>query len=149
MTVRPKIVVGVDESDGAKDALRWAAKLAGPLGADIEAVCVWEFQSYYAWASFPPLAEVHDEISERLAKTIDEVFGSDRPAGLRIRVAEGSAAACLVELGRDALMIVVGSRGHGTFAGTLIGAVSARVAEHATVPVLVVHGDVPAELSAS
>lgn len=149
MTTRPKIVVGVDESDGAKDALRWAAKLATALDADIEAVCVWEFQSYYAWASFPPLAEVHDEISERLAKTIDEVFGSERPDGLLIRVVEGPAAACLVEHGRDAMMIVVGSRGHGAFAGTLIGAVSARVAEHATVPVLVVHSDVPTVLPAS
>jgi nucleotide-binding universal stress UspA family protein len=144
---RPKIVVGLDESDGAKDALRWAARLADALDADIEAVCVWEFQSYYGWASFPPLAQVQPDIEEQLTKTIDEVFGPERPDGLRIRVAEGSAAACLIEIGRDALMIVLGSRGHGTFTGTLIGAVSARVAEHATVPVLVVHGSVPAVIA--
>jgi len=41
-------------------------------------------------------------------------------------------------------MLMVGSRGHGGFTGLLLGSVSARCAELATCPVLIVHGDQPA-----
>jgi nucleotide-binding universal stress UspA family protein len=62
---------------------------------------------------------------------VDEVFGTDRPAGLRLRVLEGPAAARLLSASEQALMLVVGSRGRGGFAGLLLGSVSAKVAEHA------------------
>jgi nucleotide-binding universal stress UspA family protein len=49
----------------------------------------------------------------------------------------------LLDESDGAQMLVVGSRGHGGFMGLLLGSVSASVAEHATCPVLVLHGNEP------
>lgn len=138
--VHPRIVVGIDGSDGSRDALRWAARLATALGAELDAVSAWEPTSAYGWSALPPLYSPHSEIEEMLTDMVDEVFGADRPVGLRLRVLEGPAAAQLITASTDALMLVVGSRGRGGFAGLLLGSVSAKVAEHASCPVLVVHG---------
>ena len=141
---KPRIVVGVDGSPESRSALRWAARIAAAIDARIEVVLVWEFVSSYGWGALPPLSQPHTEIEDQLAKIVTDVFGDKAPAGLTRRVLEGSAASCLVSESKDAQLVVVGSRGHGGFAGLLLGSVSAKVAEHAACPVLVVHGDAPA-----
>lgn len=140
-TDKPRIVVGIDGSEASKNALRWAARLAGPLGARIDAVAVWELTSTYGWSALPPLYSPHPEIEKSLNQVVDEVFGADRPADLRVKVLEGAAANVLLRASQGALMLVVGSRGLGGFAGLLLGSVSAKLAEHASCPVLVVHAD--------
>ena len=131
---RPQIVVGVDGSEGSKAALRWAARIAASEGARIEAVGVWEVPSYAAYADLP-----EEDMQKLLTDTVDEVFGSERPVDMRLLTVRGPVHLNLLELSKGALMLVVGSRGHGGFAGLLLGSVSAKVAEHATCPVLIVH----------
>jgi len=140
---KPRIVVGVDGSEQSKSALRWAARIADAIDGRIEAIMVWEFVSSYGWGALPPLPPPHAEIEDQLAKVVTEVFGAETPAGLTRRVLEGSAASRLITESKGAQLVVVGSRGHGGFAGLLLGSVSAKVAEHAACPVLVVHGDAP------
>jgi nucleotide-binding universal stress UspA family protein len=148
-STQSRIVVGVDGSQGSKDALRWAAHLAPTLGATVEAVSVWQFVASFGWSRFGGLPAPHPELEKDLQATVDEVFGPTRPVEITTRVVEGDPAGALLAVARDAAMIVVGSRGHGQFTGLLIGAVSARVAEHATCPVLVVHGGPPEGRSAA
>ncbi len=141
------IVVGVDGSDPSKLALRWAASLSQATAAPIYAVAAWHLPLAYGWApgaSAGPPEQAPDAYAARmLDETISEVFPGGRPAGLRTGVHEGNAARVLLEQAADATMLVVGSRGHGGFAGLLLGSVSSHCAEHASCPVLVVHGERP------
>ncbi len=144
-----RIVVGVDGSEPSKHALQWGAFLARPIGARIEVVAAWElFTGWTAvgagWAAVPPDWDPAADAEKALAETIDEVFDGQRPPGLTTQVRQGNPAKVLLEASQGARMLVVGSRGHGGFSGLLLGSVSAACAEHATCPVLVVHGTTPA-----
>ena len=139
-TSSPRIVVGVDGSEPSKQALKWAAQIARTLGAQLDVVTAWHYPFAFGWGSVPLEWSPGQDMDKLLSQTLDDVFGTDRPADLRSTVREGSAVQLIVQAGEGALMIVVGSRGHGGFAGLLLGSVSAAVAEHATCPVLVVHG---------
>ncbi len=135
-----RIVVGVDGSGPSKSALRWAARFAALTGGTIEAVLAWQPPTSYGGAYPPPEWRPDEDAQATLTNTVDEVFGNERPADLRLIVEEGNAAAVLLDHSNGAELLVTGSRGHGGFAGLLLGSVSSHCAEHATCPVLVVHG---------
>jgi len=136
-----RIVVGVDGSRPSQQALRWGAHLAAIFGAGLDAVTAWDFPAAAGWGPVPPDWDPAQDMRQTLDDTVHAVFGGQPPAGLRLLVREGGAAKVLLDASRGAIMLVVGSRGHGGFAGLLLGSVSANVAEHASCPVLVIHGD--------
>lgn len=57
---------------------------------------------------------------------------------MRPQVKEGNAAKLLIDLSDDADLLMVGARGHGGFAGMLLGSVSQHVAAHTKCTVVVV-----------
>ncbi len=147
-----RIVVGVDGSEPAKLALRWAAQLAPTFAARIDAIAAWHVPvGYGSYGMGGPAVywNPEEDMEKCLTASVDEVFGPDRPVGLELKVLHGNTVEVLVDSSSDALMVVVGSRGHGGFAGLLLGSVSSAVAEHAQCPVLVVHGDSLPELASS
>ncbi len=133
----PRIVAGVDMSDGSKAALRWAARIAAGLGAELDVVVAWQIP--IVLASWDPKVDT----LTALKGVVRDILGDSPAPGLRVLEREGSASHVLIECSKDALMVVVGSRGRGGFTGLTLGSVSAAVAEHASCPVLVVHGDQP------
>lgn len=134
-----RIVVGVDGSESSKEALRWAGRFLAVTGGWIDAVIAWHPPASYGLSYAPADWNPEKDAEKVLSRTVDEVFGADRPVGLRLIVREGNPAKVLLDESRDAELLVVGSRGHGGFAGLLLGSVSAHCAEHSTRPVLVVH----------
>jgi nucleotide-binding universal stress UspA family protein len=146
--VTNRVVVGVDGSEPSKQALRWAQFIAASSNSSLEVVAAWQPYSDYAWmglgfATMPTEWKPAEDTEKLITATIDEVFGEQRPVGLQLSVREGHAAQVLLDASEGAQMLVVGSRGHGGFAGLLLGSVSTACAEHATCPVLVLHGDTP------
>jgi len=134
-----RIVVGVDGSDSSVDALAYAAGLAGLMNTSLEAVTTWEYPSaaMYETADWSPKRDAE----ELLEAALTSAFGAERPAGLTTTIRQGGAARVLIDESEHAEMLVLGSRGHGGFAGLVLGSVSAACTAHGKCPVLVVHGD--------
>jgi nucleotide-binding universal stress UspA family protein len=137
----PGMVIGVDGSESSLAALRYGIALARRLGLRVQATAVWHHPSFLYGGYYPEVDWTpEDDAAKLLSMATDEVFGDDVPEWYSTRTRQGRPAEVLIEESKDADMIVVGSRGHGGFAGLLLGSVSAAVAEHAHCPVLVVHG---------
>jgi nucleotide-binding universal stress UspA family protein len=148
-TQNDRVVVGVDGSESSKHALRWAEFIARTFASTLEVVAAWQPYTGYGWVgagwtAMPTDWNPAQDAEKALTATIDDVFGEHRPTGLQTTVREGSAAQVLLEASEGARMLIVGSRGHGGFTGLLLGSVSAACTEHATCPVLVLHGNTPA-----
>jgi nucleotide-binding universal stress UspA family protein len=139
------IVVGVDRSAGAEEALRFAFEEARLRQATLRAVHAWQFGYIGAPSlegSVPVLGAELDEHRSAAGAVLDamvrEAIPDANDVEIERRVIEGAAAAVLVEESRGADLLVVGSRGHGGFAQLLLGSVSQQCAHHAECPVVIV-----------
>ena len=133
------IVVGVDGSESSIEALRWAADQARLVGASLEVLTTWEYPNSFGWApAWPPDWDPGGEAGKALEEVVSEVLGTEPDIEVRQVVLEGHPAPALVRAAKGADMLVVGSRGHGEFAGMLIGSVSEHCATHAPCVVVIV-----------
>ena len=134
------IVVGVDGSEESKLALRWALDEARLRRAELVCVHAWSYPVLTSGGLLPVTADIVDSLGEQAAKLVDDLLAELDTSGVAVRkvVVEGAPAALLVDAAREADLLVVGSRGHGGFAGLLLGSVSHQCANHAACPVVIV-----------
>ncbi|MEU4112346.1 MULTISPECIES: universal stress protein [unclassified Streptomyces] len=131
------VIAAVDGSEDSLRALDWALQAARRRVAPLR---VMHVRQYAAWGEAdiivadPPDESgdpVLDEVRARLADR------ADLPTVEYVAV-EGVPGAVLPELGADAQLLVLGSRGRGGFASLLLGSNSLAAARDASCPVVVV-----------
>jgi nucleotide-binding universal stress UspA family protein len=139
-----RIVIGVDGSQGSKTALRWAMIQAGRTGATVEAITVWQdparYGTAYGWTSQAFEGDTYiNTMAKVLDDTVDEVSAQlDRPVTVVTRILEGHPAEALLRAASGARLLVLGSRGHGAFAGMVLGSITQHCIQHPPCPVVVV-----------
>ncbi|HVA73318.1 MAG TPA: universal stress protein [Acidimicrobiales bacterium] len=127
-----RMVVGFDGSEGSQKALLWAAEEARLRGAKVDVVRAWSPGEFGSDEEFAHI------VDKKLEEDVHSLLGSDPGFEFKLVVQRGRPATVLMDLAKEAQILVVGSRGHGGFAGLLLGSVSQQVTTHASAPVVVV-----------
>lgn len=146
MTVRPMIVVGVDGSEGATQALRFAIAEARRRGASVKVVTAYDLPTYWALPSKMPTLitdqEIGDAVLGNTQALVDQLVTSEPAAPkTEVRAVAGSPAQVLVDEAKGAELLVVGHRGRGGVGSMLLGSVGLQCVLHAPCTVTVVRDD--------
>jgi nucleotide-binding universal stress UspA family protein len=143
------ILVGVDGSPASKYAVDWAARDAAmrnvrltlvhavrPIGITLP-----PFPAPAAYARWQ--VEQGQKILDRAVEIARKTTADGGPAQIETELLFSPVVPTLVDLSKDAQMVVVGSRGLGPFARSLLGSVSSSLIHHAHCPVAVIHDEDP------
>lgn len=144
------VLVGVDDSAGARSALRHAADLAAEAYAPLIIITTIRPVASHVWAEFgyysvetaggPNFEALAQEAASNLTAAAAHTAKERHPTlNVQEQVITGSATQELVRAADGCGLLVVGTRGHGGFAGLLLGSVSHGVIHWAPCPVVVVH----------
>jgi len=141
-----RIVVGVDGSFGSAQALRWALDEARIRSASVEAVYVWQYPPIGAFVLGPPrgFKDLGQEIVDG-AREFHHRWAPDVPFDAVAHM--GPTVPSLLDLSSGADLLVLGSRGHGSFGDALLGSVAHQCARHAHGVVVVTRPPVAATTS--
>lgn len=142
------LVVGVDGSSASDRACEWAAAEARQRGLDVRIVAVWQTPVAVAGPSSAFAVPLMVRAARHRARAAAE-RGARRVAAAgavaTTTLVEGDPASVLLRSSVGADQLVVGDRGAPRTSRLLLGSVSSAVARRASVPVTVVHSDLPRE----
>ncbi len=135
------IIVGIDGSIYATEALRWAVDQGEQLGRPVTAVMAWGYMDQHHLE--PEVRFEPGYSSDVAAKVLAELVTSALGEGhdVECRAICDLPARALLDASGGADLLVVGARGMGGFKGLLLGSVSRKILCHAACPVAVVRDD--------
>lgn len=138
-----KILVTTDGSVNSEKALLEAKKLAQLLGAEVDILNVVKYIAHnpyakverYAMRPIEELEKASKEILDDALKLFDDFEGKVNTKSLR-----GEPAEVIVKEAEEGAydLLVIGSRGLGTFSRLMLGSVSGKVVNHVHIDVLIV-----------
>jgi nucleotide-binding universal stress UspA family protein len=146
MSFEGSVVVGVDASDQADEAIEWAAGQAAARGVGLRVVTV------YRWARLPGTVPVYDatpdpdllgsrKLADQLmADAVDKAGHLQPSVDVSGEAIEGELISTLVDASRGAAMLVLGSRRLGPGGSYFFGSVGTALAARAHCPIVVVRG---------
>ena len=144
------ILVGVDGSPPSNVAVGWAAREASMRNLPLSIVHVIASPAVRMWPEIPVPAQVlasmaaegHEILSDALI-IAQKAAAESRRIHIETELMTGGALPPLIDLSKDAEMIVIGCRGRGPINRRLLGSVSRGLIQHAHSPVAVIHDEDP------
>lgn len=150
------IVVGVDGSSVSKLAVDWAARDAAMRNIALTVVNVQgppmllteptRLTFGGGMSTAPGYLEWQQDLGRKILndalKTVEDATKGS-PIEVTSEMVNGPAVRTLVDLSKEAQLVVVGSRGRGALARVLLGSVSTGLVHHAHCPVAVIHDEDP------
>lgn len=143
MTRSLPVVVGVDGSASALDAVRLAAQEAARRDRELRIVhaFIWPLMKVDVGAS-PAVPEggLRNDAERILSEARAAAEATDDSVKVTTELVTGAPAPVMLAQARHAELVVLGDRGLGGFSGLLLGSVAVQVAAHSATPVLVARG---------
>ncbi|MDW3847432.1 universal stress protein [Micromonospora sp. BRA006-A] len=143
------VVVGVDGSPSALDAVRLAAREAVLRHRPLRVVnaFLWPLVGTPLGMVAPvlPDIELRQEAGKLVEEAVDEARKVDAELAVTGAVVDGGPVAVLLRESRDAALLVLGHRGLGGFAELLVGSAAVQLSARADCPVLVARGEARAD----
>ena len=137
------IIVGVDGSGHSQRALASAMREAAIRQVPLTVLTVHEaIRGYYSsMVTFEDDPDRTEELRTMVKAETDKVLAElngPRPDSISVKAVHGYPVEEIINAGKDADMIVLGSRGAGGFSRLMMGSVSSQVVLHAHCQVLIV-----------
>jgi nucleotide-binding universal stress UspA family protein len=141
-TMAARWVVGIDGSDAAVEALRWAVAHSAQHDARLTALGAFHVPAIMTVFSAKRGFGVDELGLEATAgHDVDTAIDAAGGVGVEASVVEGQPQHVLVDAAADADLLVLGRTGSGDLRLHLLGSVSRYCVTHSTVPVVVVPPD--------